>query len=65
MSQFKYVGRHATTLGNGRPLAPGDKVDLNAEAQKDTVNAGLIAGQQLVSIPPRAKPRAAAKEEGK
>lgn len=64
MSQFRHVGRHAETLGNGRPLGPGEKVDLNAEAQKDPVNSRLIGEGKLLPITPRSKPSRAAKEEG-
>jgi hypothetical protein len=66
VSLFKYVGRHPDTLGNGRPVAPGEKVDLTAEAQKNDTNARLIGEQKLLAVPPRSKPaRGSAKEDAK
>jgi hypothetical protein len=46
--RYRFVGSHADQLASGRPIAPGEFVDLTAEEAKDPYNAMLIADGNLV-----------------
>lgn len=51
--KFRYVGVGPETLGSGRPLAPGDAVDLDPVGQADRHNSRLITEGKLLPIPAR------------
>lgn len=55
MTKFLVASRHAETLGDGRPVAPGEHVDLSADAQKDPHNQRLIEDEQLLAVAPKGK----------
>ena len=50
------------TLAGGRPLVPGEEIDLTPEEQHDPFNTRLIAEGQLISISQSDKARADAEK---
>lgn len=54
MGTYKYVGRHADVLGNGRPIAPGETIYLMKT--KDPTNLRLIENGLLVPLDIKGKP---------
>lgn len=50
--RFKFTRPYAGDLANGRPLAPGDVVDLTPAER--AANRRLIDAGQLVPVPARA-----------
>jgi hypothetical protein len=56
MSAFTYYGRHADTLGDGSPLAPGQSVQLSAGDVKEPHNARLIREGLLLPQDGNAEP---------
>lgn len=50
--RFRYSGDHAEVLGNSKPLAPGQIVDLRAADQKHPQTARLIREGKLERLDP-------------
>lgn len=49
MAKYRYVGLHADTLDDGRPVAPGDFVTLSDEDALLPHNAMLLADGNLAA----------------
>jgi hypothetical protein len=47
-SSYRYIGTYAATLANGRPIEPGEYVDLDADAVKD--NEAMIDDKKLIEV---------------
>jgi len=48
--KYRFVGGHADMLGDGRPVAPGDFVQLTDEDLKDPHNEALAADGLLLAV---------------
>lgn len=48
--KYRFVGSHAETLANGRPVEPGEFVDLTDEDVREAHNEMLIADGNLIGI---------------
>jgi hypothetical protein len=48
LTEFRYVGSHADTLANGRPVEPGEFVKLSDEEAE--ANQGLIDDGHLTKV---------------
>lgn len=48
--KYRYVGNHAETLDDGRPVAPGDYVHLTDEEMKSPQNSSLAAEGVLIGM---------------
>jgi RNA 3'-terminal phosphate cyclase len=48
--QYRFVGSHADTLANGRPVEPGEFVELTDEDLKEPQNATLLDDGLLMLI---------------
>ena len=61
MTEYQFIWSNPDHLANGRPLAPEDRVVLNAVDEK--ANASLIESGALVALPKpeKAKPTRANK----
>lgn len=58
MAKHQYVGLHADSLDDGRPVAPGDIVDISGELSE--YDAGMVADGRLVLVKEKSK----TKQEG-
>ena len=50
MGKFRYVGSRADQLANGRPIGPGDFVELTDEEIRDPHNETLVAEGKLIGV---------------
>lgn len=48
MAKYRFVGDHAETLADGRPVGPGDFVDLSDDEIAEDHNAMLVADERLI-----------------
>lgn len=71
MAKYRFVGSHADSLADGRPVEPGEFVHLSDEEALEPHNASLLAdgrmiptGEKSEEISERAQ-RAQAREETK
>lgn len=48
--QYRFVGSHADMLASGRPVEPGEFVDLTDEEVRETHNEMLIADGNLIGV---------------
>lgn len=53
MTNYRFVGDHADSLANGRPVAPGEYVKLSKEEINDHHNAQLIEDGKLIEVTPK------------
>lgn len=51
-SKYRFVGSHADNLASGRPLEPGEFVDLTEEQAQESYNAHLLDEGLLISVEP-------------
>lgn len=58
MAKHQYVGLHADSLDDGRPVAPGDIVDISGELSE--YDASMVADGRLVPVKEESK----SKKEG-
>lgn len=56
--QYRFVGSHADMLANGRPVEPGEFVDLSEEDLAEVHNEMLVADGNLVFIGDSQNPEA-------
>lgn len=61
MTEYRYIGKTPDTLANGRPVAPGEFVELSDEEIK--TNQGLFEEGRLLEVK-KAGRRSSAKAEG-
>jgi pyruvate/2-oxoglutarate dehydrogenase complex dihydrolipoamide acyltransferase (E2) component len=62
--RYRYMGSHADMLNSGRPIEPGEFVELTEEELKEPHNAMLLEDDKLMLVDKEAEPNAteAAKE---
>lgn len=48
--QYRFVGSHADMLASGRPVEPGEFVDLTDDEVRETHNEMLIADSNLIGV---------------
>lgn len=48
MAKYRFVGNHADQLADGRPVAPGEFVNLSDEEMEDPHNAMLATDGHLI-----------------
>lgn len=52
--QYRFVGEHADNLASGRPIEPGEFVDLTDDDVRDPFNEAMIADGLLIGTGPSA-----------
>jgi hypothetical protein len=62
MKEYRHMGDHAEELAGGRPVGPGEAVELSAEDEKDPHNKSLI--EQGIFVPTAPDKKGAKKDEG-
>lgn len=53
--QYRFVGDHADNLASGRPIEPGEFVDLTDAEVRDPFNEALITDGALIGTEPEAE----------
>lgn len=53
--QYRFVGSHADVLPNGRPIGPGEYVDLTDEEVRDPYYEMLLADGNLIGTEEQAE----------
>lgn len=62
MTEFRYVGSTADTLANGRPVGPGEFVNLSEQEESD--NQALVEDGRLLKIEGKAAGRRSSRSAG-
>lgn len=56
--QYRFIGTHAEVLPDGRPIGPGDLIDLTDEEVRHSFYEDLIAGENLIGTEDEAQHQA-------
>jgi len=62
-ASLRFVGDSAEQLASGRPLAPGDELDLTDEELDDPYNQYLIADGKIIGTNPTGESQVTAAKE--
>lgn len=48
--EYRYVGDHADQLGSGRPVEPGEFIELTEEDLRDATNESLAHDGKIIGV---------------